>query len=168
MDDLWKLSNRFWHKPPNRKRTIENQIEEAGMQTQTEGWSVTLTHVEQIRIVGPVNDRNHCLAWLDENRFDVKRSGPSDEDQSHPDWIKNFLVIAEKKQDEKMDSQSKSSTILGIQLKGLNINFARLLLTFSLVMLIWLIGLTVHLWSLERRLDVLQTKEGRPEALLRN
>lgn len=128
------------------------------MHTQTEDWNVTVMHLEQIRIVGPVNDRNNCLAWLDENGFEVKRSGPSDSDQSHPDWIKNFLVIAEKKQDEKMDSQTKSSTILGIQLKGLNINFVRLLLTFSLVMLIWVIGLTIHLWSLERRLEVLQTE----------
>jgi hypothetical protein len=130
------------------------------MQTQTERWNVTLMHIEQIRIVGPVNDRNHCLAWLDENGFEVKQSGPSDNDQSYPDWIKNFLIIAEKKQDKKMDAQTKSSTILGIQLKGLNINFVRLLLTFSLVMLIWVIGLTIHLWSLERRLDALQTEHG--------
>jgi hypothetical protein len=125
------------------------------MQTQTENWNVTLMHVEQIRIVGPVNDRNHCLAWLNENGFEVKRSGPSDDD-----WIKSFLVIGEKKEEKKMDSQTKSSTILGIQLKGLNINFVRLLLTFSLVMLIWVIGLTIHLWSLERRLDALQTNHG--------
>lgn len=125
------------------------------MQTQTENWNVTLMHVEQIRIVGPVNDRNHCLAWLNENGFEVKRSGPSDND-----WIKSFLVIGEKKEEKKMDSQTKSSTILGIQLKGLNINFVRLLLTFSLVMLIWVIGLTIHLWSLERRLDALQTNHG--------
>jgi hypothetical protein len=121
-------------------------------------------HLERIRIVGPVNDRNHCLAWLDENGFEVKRSGPSDNDQSHPDWIKNFLVIAEKKQDKTMDSQAKSSTILGIQLKGLNVYFAQLLLTFSLVMLIWVIGLTIHLWSLDRRLDALQTEHGRPKS----
>jgi hypothetical protein len=125
------------------------------MQTQTENWNVTLMHVEQIRIVGPVNDRNHCLAWLNENGFEVKRSGPSDND-----WIKSFLVIGEKKEEKQMDSQTKSSTILGIQLKGLNINFVRLLLTFSLVMLIWVIGLTIHLWSLERRLDALQTNHG--------
>jgi hypothetical protein len=125
------------------------------MQTQTENWNVTLMHVEQIRIVGPVNDRNHCLAWLNENGFEVKRSGPSDND-----WIKSFLVIGEKKEEKTMDSQTKSSTILGIQLKGLNISFVRLLLTFSLVMLIWVIGLTIHLWSLERRLDALQTNHG--------
>jgi hypothetical protein len=128
------------------------------MHTQSEDWDVTLMYVEQIRIVGPVNDRNHCLAWLDENGFELKRSGPYDSDQSRPDWIKNFLVIAEKKQDEKMDSQAKSSTILGIQLKGLNTSVVRLLLAFSMIMLIWLIGLTIHLRSLERRLDVLQTE----------
>jgi hypothetical protein len=125
------------------------------MHTQNQNWNVTVMHLEQIRIVGPVNDRNHCLAWLNENGFEVKRSGPCDND-----WIKSFLVIGEKKEEKKMDSQTKSSTILGIQLKGLNINFARLLLTFSLVMLIWVIGLTIHLWSLERRLDALQTNHG--------
>jgi hypothetical protein len=128
------------------------------MQTQSKDWNVTVMHIEQIRIVGPVNERNHCLAWLDENGFELIRSGPSDSDQSHPDWIRNFLVIGEKKQDEKMDSQAKNSTVLGIQLKGLNISLVRLLLTSSVIMLIWLIGLTIHLWSLERRLDILQTE----------
>lgn len=127
------------------------------METQSHHPDITATRIERIRITGPINERSQCFAWLDENGFDIKRSGPYTDSEMLPDCdMKRFLIVAEKKEGEAMESKVRDLMMLGIQIKGLNIKFGHVLLVLSVVMLVWLIVLTSQLANLERRLDAFQ------------
>jgi len=129
------------------------------METQSHQPDITAMRIERIRITGPINERSQCFAWLDENGFDIKRSGPYTDSEMLPDCdMKRYLIVAEKKEGEAMESKVRDLMMLGIQIKGLNIKFGHVLLVLSVVMLVWLIVLTSQLANLERRLDAFQAE----------
>jgi hypothetical protein len=127
------------------------------METQSHHPDITATRIERIRITGPINERSQCFAWLDENGFDIKRSGPYTDSEMLPDCdMKRFLIVAEKKEGEAMESKARDLMMLGIKIKGLNIKFGHVLLVLSVIMLVWLVVLTSQLANLQRRLDAFQ------------
>jgi hypothetical protein len=70
--------------------------------------------------------------------------------------MKRFLIVAEKKEGEAMESKARDLMMLGIKIKGLNIKFGHVLLVLSVIMLVWLVVLTSQLANLQRRLDAFQ------------
>jgi hypothetical protein len=127
------------------------------METQSHHPDITATRIERIRITGPINERSQCFAWLDENGFDIKRSGPYTDSEMLPDCdMKRFLIVAEKKEGEAMESKARDLMMLGIKIKGLNIKFGHVLLVLSVIMLVWLVVLTSQLANLQRRFDAFQ------------
>jgi hypothetical protein len=127
------------------------------METQSHHPDITATRIERIRITGPINERSQCFAWLDENGFDIKRSGPYTDSEMLPDCdMKRFLIVAEKKEGEAMESKARDLMMLGIKIKGLNIKFGHVLLVLSVIMLVWLVVLTSQVANLQRRLDAFQ------------
>jgi hypothetical protein len=127
------------------------------MKPQSDLWDVSSTRIERVRIVGPINERSQCFAWLDENGFEIKRSGPYTFSEMRPDYDRqHFLIEADKREGEAMDSQTRDFMILGIQMKGLNIKLAYVMLALIIVMLVWLVALTIQLTNLQKRVEAFQ------------
>src|SRR5688500_10905196 len=111
-------SSRSRAMPTGGQRTGRGPI----MKPQNDLCEVSSTRIERVRIIGRVNERSECYAWLDENGIENKRSGPYTFSEMHPDYDKqHFLIESDKREGEAMDSQARDFMILGIQLKGLNI-----------------------------------------------
>jgi hypothetical protein len=127
------------------------------MKPESHHWNVSSTRIERVRIVGPINERRQCFAWLDENGFEIKRSGPYTNSEMRLEYDRQrFLVEADKKEGEAMDSQARDFMLLGIQIKGLKLKLAHVMLALMVVMLVWLSALTIQLTNLKKRLETSQ------------
>jgi hypothetical protein len=137
------------------------------MKPESHHWNVSSTRIERVRIVGPINERRQCFAWLDENGFEIRRSGPYTSSEMRPEYDnQRFLVEADKKEGEAMDSQARDFMLLGIQIKGLNIKLAHVMLALMIVMLVWLVALTVQLTNLKKRVETSQQNPDKRVALI--
>jgi hypothetical protein len=60
-------------------------------------WKVSETRITRVRVVGPVEDLQRCLNWVEKKGYRVVRSGSyTDVEMSPESDSTRFLVIAER------------------------------------------------------------------------